>query len=165
MSSLSTEVRREMLNSTYPALYVVMFAIMEGNTRERTWVDQQMKTLHVTKENHRALDTITRHLQHVAPVSLKDMERYTSPWAVAAEDEDKFARTVSSVGRLLRDDLHLQALYHMLVMLSPGSRNSPEVKNDPVLKTVRRSVAELLYRYLSTKPNMQYSKTTGSGQQ
>ena len=63
-----------MLNSTYPALYVVMFAIMEvrmmimmmmimmiqGNTRERTWVDQQMKTLHVTKENHRALDTITR---------------------------------------------------------------------------------------------------------
>merc|ERR1712045_651131 len=104
MSSLSTEVRREMLNSTYPALYVVMFAIMEvrmmimmmmimmiqGNTRERTWVDQQMKPLHVTKENHRALDTITRHLQHVAPVSLKDMERYTSPWAVSAEDEDKF---------------------------------------------------------------------------
>ena len=30
----------------------------------------------------------------MAPVSLKDMERYTSPWAVAAEDEDKFERTV-----------------------------------------------------------------------
>ena len=56
------------------------------------------------------------------------MEKFTSPWAVAAEDEEKFERTVSSVGRLLRDDLHLQALYHMLVMLSPGARNSPEVK-------------------------------------
>ena len=42
------------------------------------------------------------------PVSIKDMEKFTSPWAVAAEDEEKFARTVSSVGRLLRDDLHLQ---------------------------------------------------------
>ena len=62
------------------------------------------------------------------PVSIKDMEKFTSPWAVAAEDEEKFERTVSSVGRLLRDDLHLQALYHMLVMLSPGARNSPEVK-------------------------------------
>ena len=36
------------------------------------------------------------------------MEKFTSPWAVAAEDEEKFERTVSSVGRLLRDDLHLQ---------------------------------------------------------
>ena len=60
MGLLSVDVRREILNSTYPALYVVMYSIMEGNTRENTWVDQQMKTLHVTKENHRALDTITR---------------------------------------------------------------------------------------------------------
>ena len=49
-----------------------------------------------------------QHLSHVRPVSIKDMEKFTSPWAVAAEDEEKFARTVSSVGRLLRDDLHLQ---------------------------------------------------------
>ena len=60
MGLLTTEVRREILNFTYPALYVLMFSIMEGNTKEATWVDQQMKTLHVTKENHRALDTITR---------------------------------------------------------------------------------------------------------
>ena len=95
MGALSTGVRREMLNCTYPALYIVMFAIMEvfgvrqwvascsiilsylskiqsqshqeaylflfqGNTRERTWVNQQMKTVHITKENHRALDTITK---------------------------------------------------------------------------------------------------------
>jgi len=165
MGALGTSVQREMLNCTYPALYVVMFAIMEGNTREKTWVDQQMKTVHITKENHQSLETYTKHLSHVRPVSIKDMEKFTSPWAVAAEDEEKFERTVSSVGRLLRDDLHLQALYHMLVMLSPGSRNSPEVKNNPMLKAVRQGVTQLLYRYLSTKPNMQYSKTTVSGQQ
>ena len=31
MGALSTSVQREMLNCTYPALYVVMFAIMEVN--------------------------------------------------------------------------------------------------------------------------------------
>ena len=33
MASLSVNTRKEMLNSTYPALYVVMFSILEGNTR------------------------------------------------------------------------------------------------------------------------------------
>ena len=60
MGLLSVDVRREILNSTYPALYVVMFAIMEGNTRETTWVDQQMKTLHVTKENHSSMLPLTK---------------------------------------------------------------------------------------------------------
>merc|ERR550539_1869413 len=32
MGLLSVDVRREILNSTYPALYVVMYSIMEGNT-------------------------------------------------------------------------------------------------------------------------------------
>ena len=60
MGLLSVDVRREILNSTYPSLYVVMFAIMEGNTREKTWVDQQMKTLHVTKENHSSMMPLTK---------------------------------------------------------------------------------------------------------
>ena len=98
MGALGTSVQREMLNCTYPALYVVMFAIMEvsivrckriskllkynsflfrfnlrstssmvsnvcmfqGNTREKTWVDQQMKTVHITKENHQSLETYTK---------------------------------------------------------------------------------------------------------
>ena len=60
MGLLSVDVRREILNSTYPALYVVMYSIMEGNTRENTWVDQQMKTLHVTKENHSSMLPLTK---------------------------------------------------------------------------------------------------------
>ena len=34
--------------------------MFQGNTRERTWVDQQMKTVHITKENHRSLEAITK---------------------------------------------------------------------------------------------------------
>ena len=60
MGLLGVDVRREILNSTYPALYVVMYSIMEGNTRENTWVDQQMKTLHVTKENHSCMLPLTK---------------------------------------------------------------------------------------------------------
>ena len=60
MNDLHCNVRREVLNSTYPALYVVFFSILEGNTRETTWVDQQMKTLHVTKENHSSMMPFTK---------------------------------------------------------------------------------------------------------
>ena len=34
--------------------------IFQGNTREKTWVDQQMKTVHITKENHQSLETYTK---------------------------------------------------------------------------------------------------------
>ena len=62
MAALTTDVRREILNSTYPALYLVMFSIMEGNTREKSWIDQQMKTVHVTKENHKMLSDLVKVL-------------------------------------------------------------------------------------------------------
>jgi hypothetical protein len=38
----------------------------------------------------------------------------------------KFERVLSLVGRLLRDDMQLQALYHMLVMLTPPATNVPK---------------------------------------
>jgi hypothetical protein len=44
---------------------------------------------------------------------VQDQERFTSPWARELQDEVKFERALSVVGRLLRDDLQLQALYHM----------------------------------------------------
>jgi hypothetical protein len=37
----------------------------------------------------------------------------------------KFERAVSVVGRLLRDDIQLQALYHMLVMMTPPTATAP----------------------------------------
>ena len=59
---------------------------------------------------------------------MQDQERFTSPWAVEMADEEKFERTVATLGRLLRDDVQLQALYHMLVMMSPSSRNSEKTR-------------------------------------
>ena len=61
-------------------------------------------------------------------LSLKDQEKFTSPWAVTDVDEEKFEKTISYLGRLLRDDIQLQALYHMLVMLSPCSVNSSKIQ-------------------------------------
>lgn len=159
MGLLSVDVRREILNSTYPALYVVMYSIMEGNTRENTWVDQQMKTLHVTKENHSSMLPLTQALQSARALSLKDQEKFTSPWAVTDLDEEKFEKTISYLGRLLRDDIQLQALYHMLVMLSPCSANSSKIQHNKALLSVQREVANLMYRYLCTSTTMHYSKT------
>ena len=82
-------------------------------------MDQHMKTLHITKENHAAIKDNIRGLENVISISLKDQERFISPWAVEILDGEKFERMVSLVGTLLRDDIQLQALYHMLVMMSP----------------------------------------------
>ena len=80
MGVLNQEERMDVIKSTYPALYVVMWAILEGNTREKTWMDQHMKTLHITKENHAAIKDNIRGLENVRSISLKDQERFTSPW-------------------------------------------------------------------------------------
>jgi len=159
MGMLSSDVRREVLNSTFPALYVVMYAILEGNTREKTWMDQHMKTLHITKENHAALKDYIRGLENVRSISLKDQERFTSPWAVEMADEEKFERTISLVGRLLRDDIQLQALYHMFVMMRPSSKNSDKIQLNPALAEVQIKLSQLIYRYLSTKSDFNYTKS------
>ena len=91
-----------------------------------------------------------------------DMEYFLPYLALLGEEEDKIHMTVSRVGRLLRDDLQLQALYHMVVMLTPSSTISPLSKQNEVLLRVRSGVVQLLYRYLSTNPNIHYSKTMGN---
>ena len=87
-----------------------------------------MKTLHTTKESHAAIKDYIKGLENVGSISLKDQERFTSPWAVEMVDEEKFERSVSLVGRLLREDIQLQALYHMYVMMSPAPRTSDKTK-------------------------------------
>lgn len=167
MNNLSCNVRREVLNSTYPALYVVFFSILEGNTREATWKEQHLKTLQITRENHDRLSAEISGLTHVRSISMKDQERFTSPWAVTQTDETKFEMTVSTVGRLLRDDRNLQALYHMLVMMTPSSSTSSLATRvettqlniftnwatlfqfDPVLNKVQLDLQRLIYRYLT----------------
>ena len=164
---MSCNVRREVLNSTYPALYVVFFSILEGNTREATWKEQHLKTLQITRENHDRLSAEISGLTHVRSISMKDQERFTSPWAVTQTDETKFEMTVSTVGRLLRDDRNLQALYHMLVMMTPSSSTSSLATRvettqlniftnwatlfqfDPVLNKVQLDLQRLIYRYLT----------------
>ena len=125
---LSSSVRGEVLNSTYPALLVVFFSILEGNTKEATWLEQHAKTLQITKENHDRLKDKINPLVGVRSISIKvkivnkyvftnfielnmycqDQERFTSPWAKEWEDEQKFEKILSQLGRILRDDKKLQ---------------------------------------------------------
>ena len=67
--------------------------------------------------------------------------------------------TLSRVGRLLRDDLNLQALYHMVVILTPTSYNSLQTQQNKFLWKVRNNAVQLMYRYLSTFPHIHYDKT------
>jgi len=129
----------------------VMWAILEGNTKELTWIEQQRKTLHITEENHAALKDYVRGLENVRSIGLKDQERFTSPWAVEMEDEEKFERTISLVGKLLQGDLQLQALYHMFVMMSCGNKTTDKIQTDPALCGIQVKLSQLMYRYLSTK--------------
>ena len=92
-------------------------------------------------------------------LSLKDQEKFTSPWAVTDLDEEKFDKTISYLGRLLRDDIQLQALYHMLVMLSPSSANSSKIQvksqilhSDIVKQNIRYSVEKKLFNEVNFKP-------------
>ena len=71
MNILSSSVRGEVLNSTYPALLVVFFSILEGNTVEATWVAQHSKTLQITEENHHRLEDKIAELGSVRSISLK----------------------------------------------------------------------------------------------
>ena len=90
-------------------------------------MDQHLKTLHTTKESHAAIKDYTKGLENVRSISLKDQERFTSPWAVEMADEEKFERTVALVGKLLRDDIQLQALYHMFIMMTPSTKDKRKV--------------------------------------
>jgi hypothetical protein len=70
MKNLKNDVRRTVINFTYPSLYVVCFSILEGNTREKTWVEQQKKTLYTTDENHKALEPYLGGKKHVRSISV-----------------------------------------------------------------------------------------------
>jgi len=71
MKSLKSDVQRSVINFTYPTLYVVFFSILEGNTREKTWVNQHKKTLYITDEHHKALDIYLEGQAHVRSMSIK----------------------------------------------------------------------------------------------
>ena len=53
-------------------------------------------------------------------------EASASPWAMEFSDEEKFEKTVSISGKLLRDDKNLHAWYY--IMMTPSSSSSQETR-------------------------------------
>ena len=77
MNQLSTDVRKTILNTTYPALYVVMYSILEGNKNKPNWIAQQQNTIHCTPENHKDLGGALTMFQFVRPSRLCDQVNRT----------------------------------------------------------------------------------------
>ena len=71
LSHLGTDVRRKVLHSTYPALYVLFFSILEGNTNSRTWMVQQRKTLYITQHTHSLIMEHVKGLTDVRSIGIK----------------------------------------------------------------------------------------------
>ena len=69
--NLGTDVRRRLLHSTYPALYVIFFSILEGNTKSSTWIEQQEKTLYITSKTHSLIMHDYNGLTNVRSISIK----------------------------------------------------------------------------------------------
>ena len=63
MSTLMTNVQSEILNRMTPASFMLMNCIAEGNTREKTCLDQQMKSIQSIKVCHHL-----RHLPQIPPL-------------------------------------------------------------------------------------------------
>ena len=101
MKSLSNEEKINMLNTSFPSTYVIFYAILENNN---------------------AMQPLSLGCEKVRNIRMRDMERFTSPWALDYADEVKFNNTVQRVGEVLGSDMKLQALYHMLVMVTPHDR-------------------------------------------
>ena len=101
MKRLSPEVKIKMLTTSFPATYVIFYAILENNN---------------------AMQPLSLGQEKVGNIRMRDMERFTSPWALDYADEVKFNNTVQRVGEVLGSDMKLQALYHMLVMMTPYDR-------------------------------------------
>ena len=87
-----------MLETSFHATHVIFYGILVTNNGTRQTPNGREK---------------------VEQIRMKDMLRFTSPWAITYEDKVKFENTVHKVGEALGSDLKLQALYTLLVLITP----------------------------------------------
>ena len=67
-------------------------------------------------------------MENVRPISFKDQQRFTSPWAVEMVDEETCDTTMMLIGRLLGHVCQLQSLYYKLLMVTPLVHLSPDIQ-------------------------------------
>ena len=101
MKYLSEVVKMDMLETSFPATSIIFYGIMENNN----WMQPQ---------------SLGR--EKVGNIRMANMERFSSPWAVDFADEVKFESIVQKVGEVLGSDMKLQALFTMLVMITPWNK-------------------------------------------
>ena len=97
MKFISKAVKFSVLETGFPATQIIFYGLMETNNWPKPLYLGPVK-----------VDTIR----------MKDMERFSSPWAIDYADEDKFENTVNKVGKALGSDVKLQTLYSMLILIT-----------------------------------------------
>ena len=98
MKFISKAVKLSVMETGFPATQIIFYGLMVTNNYPKPLYLGPVK-----------LDTIR----------LKDMERFSSPWAINYADEEKFENTVNKVGKALGSDVKLQTLYSMLILITP----------------------------------------------
>jgi len=147
---LRPDLRTVLLEGTFPTANPLALSIFEANSKEPSWEEQRKKIVFVPKAQYEPPQKDYPQPSRVPCLNLRSMARFTSPWAADHGDESKFYRVTAEVGSLLKDDTKLQALYHMLTMMTP-TRNMPShLKTDAYIVGVQRRLGELMYRYLVT---------------
>ena len=86
-----------------------------GRELEGEELDESVKRIYFYNNNKNHFV----NLGNVRPISYKDQQRFTSPWAVEMADEETFDKTMMLIGRLLGQD-------YILLMVTPAVHLSPD---------------------------------------
>ena len=128
MKLINNRVKITMLETSFPAIQIIFYGLLETNNWPKqlnppatkiTIPNSTIIFFGILETNNSPQQT-TDGFVKVGQIRMKDMEKFTSPWAIDYEDEVKFENTVRNVGEALGSDLKLQALYTMLVLITPG---------------------------------------------
>ena len=149
MKNLTIDVRNLVLSSTYPAIYLLGFSILEASRKQGSWLAQMTQTIHFTKDMRGAMEQLVPDLDNLPAINMYGVKKFT--WAQDRKQKYRFERTIEQVGELLKDDQRLQVLYNMLIMVTPSKKTSRiHIGEDSYLEKVQGSLCQLLYRYLAT---------------
>lgn len=150
--NVSEKIKNQILQFSLSVFRVCNRALIRVNKDKEYFVDQHIAAgvyNNCFKETYEMIFPNNRYaVKSFDPFSVG---QFTSPWAVRYEDEEFFWNTLETVGNIVKDDVHLGALYSTLILVTPGANLDQFTKNDPALQKVQGELSLLLYRYCKKK--------------
>lgn len=141
--------------TNWPALQCIQFATFLANKEKG--LRNQIKFCGISDHLYEELAASFPQLKKFTEVNnshgsiglgLENYDMFASPWALTLDDELFFEKTLKELGSLLGEDLRLMVVFQMLVMATQPPCGKPMNKK---VKDIQGDLAQLLYRYLSSK--------------